>query len=132
MEFVGTYGEYPVKTVLLIMQDAAMTDQDKQIKGLTGSKIDKQGTTTIVLPRRFDISVRQAFSGSYKHIMTPEMRYVVDLAETEFIDIFALGMLLLLRDHAIRNKGSVVIANCNTAVREFLEIVKFDLLFEIP
>jgi len=47
------------------------------------------------------------------------------------MDSSALGMLLILREHAGNNKKSVKIVNCNQDVNKILSVSDFSNMFEI-
>ncbi len=85
---------------------------------------------TISVSGRFDFSAHKEFRDSYEG--TEDTRaYTVDLREASYLDSSALGMLLLLRDHAGGDNGSVEIVNCSPDVRKILTISNFDQLFTI-
>jgi anti-anti-sigma factor len=80
---------------------------------------------------RFDFSTHQDFRSAYEdHEEVPEA-YVVDLREATYLDSSALGMLLLLRDHAGGDSRKVRIVNCNPDVKKILSISNFEQLFTI-
>lgn len=80
--------------------------------------------------QRFDFSVHRAFRDAYQHA-TAEV-YVVDLSQTDFIDSSALGMLLLLREHASNTgNGSVHLKGARPEVRNILQIANFQRLFTV-
>lgn len=54
----------------------------------------------------------------------------MDLKEATYLDSSALGMLLLLRDHA-GDDADVRVINSNSDVRKILAISNFDKLFDI-
>ncbi|MGH8376937.1 MAG: STAS domain-containing protein, partial [Pseudomonas sp.] len=56
---------------------------------------------------------------------------VVDLKDATYLDSSALGMLLLLRDHAGGDDSDVRVVNSSTDVRKILAISNFDKLFDI-
>lgn len=56
---------------------------------------------------------------------------MVDLKETTYMDSSALGMLLLLRDHAGGDNAEVQVVNANSDVRKILAISNFDKLFDL-
>ncbi len=58
-------------------------------------------------------------------------RYRVDMQETSYLDSSALGMLLLLRDHAGGDKATIEIRNCSPDVKKILTISNFEQLFDI-
>ncbi len=80
---------------------------------------------------RFDFSEHEAFRQSYELVPERPARYVVDLGETSYLDSSALGMLLVLRDHAGGDSADVEIVNCNQDVRKIFSISNFDQLFTI-
>jgi anti-anti-sigma factor len=55
----------------------------------------------------------------------------VDLKDATYLDSSALGMLLLLRDHAGGDSSQVKIVNCNADVKKILTISNFEQLFTI-
>lgn len=96
------------------------------------SNIDSSGKElTIKIGGRFDFSAHQEFRDAYENISTDVSRYVVDLGNTSYLDSSALGMLLLLRDHAGGDNASIKIVKCNEDVRKILTISNFEQLFTI-
>jgi anti-anti-sigma factor len=85
---------------------------------------------TIAIKGRFDFSTHQDFRGAYEKD-TQAKRFVVDLKDTTYLDSSALGMLLLLRDHAGGERADVQLINCNSDVRKILDISNFAKLFKI-
>lgn len=97
---------------------------------------------TIRISERFDFSVHREFRQAYKDRAAGAVRYVVDLNGTDYMDSSALGMLLLLREHAVgmqrlsadKEVGAdcgVRIVNCSPEIRQILAISNFSKLFEI-
>jgi len=80
---------------------------------------------------RFDFDVHREFRDAYRREGGPETEYVVDLGGTQYMDSSALGMLLLLRDHAERNGARVRVINCGPEIRKILTIANVDRLLEI-
>jgi anti-anti-sigma factor len=85
---------------------------------------------TINIKGRFDFSTHQDFRGAYEKGADAK-RYVVDLKETHYLDSSALGMLLLLRDHAGGERADVRLVNCSPDVVKILAISNFSKLFRI-
>ena len=56
---------------------------------------------------------------------------MVDLGGATYLDSSALGMLLLLRDHAGGDRAEVRLINGNDDVRKVLSISNFQQLFVI-
>ena len=86
---------------------------------------------TIAIKGRFDFGSHQAFRDAYERFYKVPELYVVDLKETTYMDSSALGMLLLLRDHAGGEEAEVQVINSNCDVRKILAISNFDKLFDI-
>ncbi|NNM52992.1 MAG: STAS domain-containing protein [Pseudomonadales bacterium] len=86
---------------------------------------------TIKVKGRFDFSTHQEFRAAYESAPAGASEFVVDLREATYLDSSALGMLLLLRDHAGGDHSQVRIVNCNPDVRKILTISNFEQLFFI-
>ena len=86
---------------------------------------------TIVIQGRFDFGAHQEFRDAYERVSLTPKRYVVDLKGTTYLDSSALGMLLLLRDHAGGDQAQIRLLNCNPDVRKILAISNFEQLFQI-
>lgn len=85
---------------------------------------------TIFIKGRFDFSAHQVFRSAYEGFDQAK-RYIVDLKEATYLDSSALGMLLLLRDHAGGERADVQLVNCNADVIKILAISNFAKLFRI-
>jgi len=98
--------------------------------GIHISKSENNDTVTISIRDRFDFNAHKEFRASYrKH---PDIsNYVINMQEVNYMDSSALGMMLLLREHALKHSGKVIIANCNTNIKKILEIANFERLFDI-
>ncbi|SFR50134.1 anti-anti-sigma factor [Marinobacter daqiaonensis] len=92
---------------------------------------DDGETLIIAIQGRFDFSTHQAFRDAYEKNGSGVRRWVVDMSDTTYLDSSALGMLLLLRDHAGGDDADIVIENCNSDVRRILTISNFEQLFSI-
>lgn len=86
---------------------------------------------TITIQGRFDFNAHQAFRDSYQRLDSTPRRYVVDLNGATYLDSSALGMLLLLRDHAGSDEANIRLINCNPDVRKVLSVSNFEQLFVI-
>src|SRR5690554_8113791 len=76
----------------------------------------------IEIEGRFDFSTHQAFRDAYEHSGANVSNYIVDLSEPTYLDSSALGMLLLLKDHAGGDNAKIAIENCNKDVSKILNI----------
>ncbi|MGB4484068.1 MAG: STAS domain-containing protein [Pseudomonas veronii] len=96
------------------------------------SEVSLDGKTlTIAIKGRFDFGSHQAFRDAYERFYKVPQVYIVDLKETTYMDSSALGMLLLLRDHAGGDNSEVRVINSSSDVRKILAISNFDKLFDI-
>jgi HptB-dependent secretion and biofilm anti anti-sigma factor len=86
---------------------------------------------TIAVQGRFDFNTHQAFRDAYQAPGSSPRRFVVDLNGATYLDSSALGMLLLLRDHAGSDKADIRLINCNPDVRKVLSVSNFEQLFAI-
>lgn len=81
---------------------------------------------------RFDYKVSQEFRDTYRHIPGQEgVAYYVNLSEADYMDSSALGMLLLLREHAKCRGGTVFIEQPSEHVGSILKVANFEQLFTI-
>ncbi len=84
---------------------------------------------TISVRGRFDFAKHQEFRESYEDKALAEV--VIDLKEATYLDSSALGMLLLLRDHAGGDNSDIRVVNSSSDVRKILAIPNFDKLSDI-
>ncbi len=89
-------------------------------------------TLKITVKGRFDFGQHQAFRRAYEDFPRSDYKCVeVDLREVGYLDSSALGMLLLLRDHAGGEEADIKIININSDVRKILAISNFHKLFKL-
>jgi anti-anti-sigma factor len=88
-------------------------------------------TVTVDILGRFDFSVHQEFRQIYEKVQHSVSQYIIDLRQTEYLDSSALGMLLLLREHAGGDRANVKLVHCRPAVKKILTIANFHQLFHL-
>ena len=98
---------------------------------LTRSLDDGEKTLTLTVSENFLFSMYREFRDAYEHYKRPGGHIRVNLAGASYMDSSALGMLMLLRDHAQAHDQDVVIVSPPQSVRRVLEIASFDKLFRI-
>ena len=86
---------------------------------------------TVQVEGRFDFSAHQEFRDAYEKSDDSVKKYVIDMSKATYLDSSALGMLLLLRDHAGGDTAQVHITRCNQDVKKILTISNFEQLFTI-
>jgi len=81
---------------------------------------------------RFDYKVSQEFRDTYRQVPGQEgVAYHVNLSEANYMDSSALGMLLLLREHAKCRGGAVYIEHPSQQIDSILKVANFEQLFTI-
>ncbi len=85
---------------------------------------------TIKVSGRFDFNDHVAFREAYRDA-APDASYVLDMSATDYMDSSALGMLLLLREHAGGDKANITISGCKPEIKKILTIANFQKLFTI-
>jgi anti-anti-sigma factor len=86
---------------------------------------------TIKINGRFDFSVHQDFRAAYEAGASNESNYVLDFANTEYMDSAACGMLLVFRDAVGGNKAEISIVNANHEIVNTLSMLQFHKMFKI-
>jgi anti-anti-sigma factor len=93
---------------------------------------DNGRTVTIFVEGRFDFSLHKEFSEAYRQYEKGGRCFVVDLSRVQYMDSSAMGMLLQLREHAIKGeKDTVMLANPSSGVADILRIANFEKLFTV-
>lgn len=84
---------------------------------------------TISVIGNFSIEVQSEFRNSYEN--TQPQTYIIDLAQTEYLDSSALGMLLMMREYAGGDGANIVLRNCGQDIQIILKVANFQRLFTI-
>ncbi len=98
---------------------------------ITSNVSDNGKNVTIAVSGKFDFQLYDEFRSSYVDTQGSGVSYEVDLAGTEYLDSSALGMLLLLREHAGGEGSKINITNASPDVKKILDVANFGKLFEI-
>lgn len=86
---------------------------------------------TISVAGKFDFQLYDEFRSAYVDTQGAGIQYLVDLSGTDYLDSSALGMLLLLREHAGGEGSRIGIVNASVDVKKILDVANFGKLFEI-
>ena len=97
--------------------------------GISMAIAENGDQVTIAVSGHFDFDLYDEFRASFANTKGNGVRYVVDLSATEHLDSSAIGMLLLLRDHAGGDASDVEIRGASDSVRKLLEVANFARLF---
>lgn len=92
---------------------------------------DGGNKVTIAVAGKFDFQLYDEFRASYADTAGKSTEYVVDLSDTEYLDSSALGMLLLLREHAGGEASNIEITQASPEVRKILDVANFGKLFKL-
>lgn len=89
-------------------------------------------TVKIKIRGRFDYKMSSEFRNAYCHHPGREdVIYLVNLSNVDYMDSSALGMLLLLREHAKCRAGEVIIERPSEPINKILKVANFEQLFTI-
>ena len=92
--------------------------------------VSADGTrVTIAVSGKFDFQLYDDFRASYAATAGNGVAYIVDLSETGYLDSSALGLLLLLREHAGGEASDIEITQASAEVRRILDVANFSRLF---
>ena len=86
---------------------------------------------TISVAGKFDFQLYDAFKASYSATNGTGVEYIVDFSKTDYLDSSALGMLLLLREHAGGESSNITISHPSAEVKKALDVANFEKLFVI-
>ncbi|WP_199536084.1 STAS domain-containing protein [Dyella solisilvae] len=95
---------------------------------LTVHHDSEQDCLTLQLGERFDFSVHRDFHDACLGGRAARS-YVIDLGAVSSMDSSALGMLMLLREHAGAGRAEIRIVNADSGLRGTLRVAGFDKLF---
>jgi len=84
---------------------------------------------TIAVSGKFDFQLYDEFRASYAATAGRGVAYRVDLSNTDYLDSSALGMLLLLREHAGGEASDIEITGASAEIRKILDVANFSRLF---
>ncbi|VAW88345.1 hypothetical protein MNBD_GAMMA17-1399 [hydrothermal vent metagenome] len=97
------------------------------------TKLSSDGSSlTISINGRFDFNLYKDFRDAYENVLTKgNVKFIINLSQTEYMDSSALGMLLVLKERTGGENSSVVLKNCNKEIKNILSISNFDKIFTI-
>ena len=91
---------------------------------------DSGGELQIAIVGRFDFNILQEFRDAYSDKESSQGQFVIDLAQTEYIDSSALGMLLNMKNHLGVEDRVIEIKNCQPNLMKIFSIAHFDKKFK--
>lgn len=96
--------------------------------GFNVSLSDDEKELRMEVDGRFDFNIHHQFRKAYQGLPVTT-RFVIDMANTSYMDSSAMGMLLLLREYAGKDSADIHLVNCNPEIKKVLEISNMDKLF---
>ena len=97
---------------------------------ISGNVSDGGSSVLISINGRFDFNAHHDFRNVYRNEKS-DAAYTIDMSGTDYIDSSALGMLLLLREHAGNESANISINGCNDDIKKIFAISNFEKLFTI-
>jgi len=97
---------------------------------VSSANTDNGNKVSIVIKGRFDFNDHTEFRESYRQYQSGAA-YTLDMHDAEYMDSSALGMLLLLREHAGGDSAKIEVVGCKPEIKKILAIANFQKLFEI-
>ncbi|WP_455198113.1 STAS domain-containing protein, partial [Kaarinaea lacus] len=98
--------------------------------GLSAKQSTGENEVIIQIEGRFDFHMHASFQDLYSQ-QPPTSTFVIDLAKATYIDSSAMGMLLLLREYAGKDRNKIRLINSPPEVKRALSISNLDQLFLI-
>ena len=86
---------------------------------------------TIRISGDLDFSMLDQFRQAYSDLDLEQVKVKIDLSETDRLNSEALGMLLILREHAGGEDSKITIIGCGRDMRQIFKASNFEKLFEI-
>ncbi len=86
---------------------------------------------TIQINGRFVLNMNRDFREAYQSQDKTGMEYQIDLSQAEYMDSAALGMLLMIKEHAEAKGGTVTIIHPTEETHKIIKLAHFDKLFTI-
>lgn len=86
----------------------------------------------IIIPEKFDISVRSQFRESYEKALEGGYKQIhLNLSSVDYLDSAALGMMLLLQEKAKTKGVEFEIVGTSANAKKVLEVANFSKLFNV-
>ncbi len=97
---------------------------------VSSSETNNGDIVTLSIKGRFDFNDHTEFREAYRKY-DAKAEYTLDMSQAEYMDSSALGMLLLLREHAGGDNANIKITDCKPEIKKILAIANFQKLFDI-
>lgn len=104
------------------------TEKGSKMSNVTTAQQGQQVVISII--GRFDFNILQSFRDAYSEHADTSLTFSLDLAQTEYIDSSALGMLLNMKNHLGAEDCAIEIKNCQPNLMKIFSIAHFDKKFK--
>ncbi len=84
----------------------------------------------IKISGEFTFKMRQEFRAAYIN-ESPDLQYIVDMAQVVVMDSSAMGMLLVLREHAGGEKAKISLINLSSKMNNLLRLASLHEIFHL-
>ncbi len=95
---------------------------------VTHRKSTEDNEVVIQISDKFEFSSQKQFREAYQSYDSG-CRFIVDMGNVDYMDSSALGMLLMLRDHAGGNRDNLVLRAVSPTLQKVLSIANFERMF---
>ncbi len=86
---------------------------------------------TIRISGDLDFSMLDQFRQVYSDLDLAQVKVKIDISEAESFNSEALGMLLILREHAGGDDSQISIVGCGQDMRQIFKASNFEKLFDL-
>jgi anti-anti-sigma factor len=98
---------------------------------MSSVNIAQQGQEVVIsISGRFDFNILQNLRAAYSDYAGSTLNFSLDLAQTEYIDSSALGMLLNMKNYLGAEDGGIEIKNCQPNLMKIFTIAHFNKKFK--
>jgi anti-anti-sigma factor len=89
-------------------------------------------TITVKVSGRFDFAVQNEFRDCYYNAGSEgNIKFVIDMSGTNYMDSSALGMLLMMRECLGGSLADISIVSCSPDIKNILTVANFQSLFNM-
>ena len=97
---------------------------------LTKHVSSDEKTVTIAIDGMFDLTLQGDFRKAYEE-SGKQVRYVIDLRDTDYMDSSAFGMLLVFKDYVGGEHANIEIVNTSEDLKKSFSMLQFDRMFDV-
>ncbi len=99
--------------------------------GLSLQWIEDEKELHLKILGRLELHDHSAFREAYLSRDAGHVAFVIDMADTEFIDSATLGMFLAMREDLGGDNANITLANCNEQISRLLRATNLSKVFTV-